>query len=101
MNYTERKKRIIEQRNLLLKQYLKLYRSSLQLAKEISKLEHEPMKYNEKLDWLRFSTSDKDMIKLTRLIISLLYVEDPQNKEIISSLKDNININYTKSYNKK
>ena len=101
MNYTERKNRIIQKRNLLLKQYISLYRATLQFASEINKLENEPMKINEKLDWLRFSTSDKDMEKLTRLVISLLYVEDPQNKEIINNLKENMNINYTKSYNKR
>lgn len=93
MNYAERKKDFIQKRDLLLKQYAVLRHSALQLASEINKINNEPMDFNEQLDWIRFSSNDKDMEKLTRLIISLLYVENPQDKGIISSLQENIKVN--------
>lgn len=39
-----------------------------------------------------FFVSDEDMVKITRLAVALQYVNEPTDKEVISSLKENIQV---------
>lgn len=47
-----------------------------------------------------FCTGDDEMKKITRLMSALLYVEKPNDKEIVSALKENIKINADKKFKK-
>ena len=98
MNYEEKKKELILERYALLKEYKKFFYKTMKLASKISDIDNSNLLTSkEKLDWMMFSCNDKEMEKITRLVASLLYVESPEDKDIIFNLQENIEINNTKT----
>lgn len=77
MNYQKKKDQLIKLRNEILKEYQALYDKTIQYAE------------TEMADE---SVVGRDIFgnKVTSLIVALLYVNNPDNKEVISKLREDI-----------
>lgn len=96
MNYQVNKYKLIQKRDELLKEYKILLRKTLELTLEISNMYGNIGSPIEMVDWIEFNSNDKEMEKLTRLAAALQYVEMPHDKDVISNLQENIEINNLK-----
>ena len=96
MNYQLKKYEIINKKNVLLKEYKDLLYKTLKLTVEICGITEQKLSLDEMLDWMEFVSNDEKMQKLDRLAAALQYVEMPQNKDVISNLQENIEINNLK-----
>jgi len=68
----------------------------MKLAVEMGNMDELPLTPTEIIDWMRFANSDEEMEKFTRLIVALQYVQSPQDRNIVTNLKENIKINNSK-----
>ena len=96
MNYQLKKYEIINKKNVLLKEYKDLLYKTLKLTVEIYGITEQKLSLDEMIDWMEFVSNDEKMEKLTRLAAALQYVEMPQDKDVISNLQENIEINNLK-----
>lgn len=93
MSYNQKKVEMEKKGKKLLEAYDKLFGDTMSF---ISELGHYQSKANlnmiEALEWMKFIINDEDMVKITRLAVALQYVNEPTDKEVISSLKDNMQV---------
>jgi len=89
--YIKKKNELLRSCKSLLEEESILYRKALQtsqLMNELIKCEKTPY---EDIDVIML-TSEEDIEKLTRLVISLLYVENPDDKEVVEHLLGDIHL---------
>ena len=93
MNTIEKQLEMQRKGEEILKTYDRLFWNTMSF---ISELGHYQDKANlnmiEALEWMKFIISDEDMVKITRLAVALQYVKEPTDREVISSLKENIRV---------
>ena len=93
MNTIEKQLEMQRKGEELLRTYDKLFWNTMSF---ISELGHYQDKANlnmiETLEWMKFIINDEDMVKITRLAVALQYVKEPTDREVISSLKENIRV---------
>ena len=93
MSYNEKMVEMQKKGKDLLKSYDKLFWDTMFF---ISELAHYPEKENfnikQQLEWMKFMVNDEDMVTITRLAVALQYVNEPTDKEVIASLKENIQV---------
>ena len=46
-----------------------------------------------RIDWMTVESQSETLRKMTRLTASLLYVEKPEDKQIVENLQENIEVN--------
>ena len=98
MNYKEKKEELIKERNDLLKEYETFFYKTMELAAKMGNIsEGCSLSSTEMIDWLNYLVSDLEMDKFGRLVAALQYVEEPEDKEVIFNLKENIEINNSKT----
>ena len=90
MFYQKRKRDIINEQNSLLKEYEILYYKTMKLATEMGNMCVFPLTAVEAYDWMKFISNEEEMEKFTRLVAALQYVETPQDENVVSNLKENI-----------
>ena len=90
MSYKKSKENVERERDELFKEYEVFLKKTLQLSAKVSSLSQEVVTSEETKDFVALLSFDEKMKKLTRLTISLLYTEDPNNKEVLASLKNDI-----------
>lgn len=96
MNYQVNKNEIINKKNILLKEYKDLLYKTLKLTVEICNITEQKLSLDEIIDWVKFNSTDEEIDKLFRLAAALQYVEMPHDKDVISNLQENIEINNLK-----
>lgn len=97
MSYQEQKQLLIDKRDSLLQKYYSLYRERMHFMVESYGLIGEASTKEERSDFaLNWICQDEVNDKVTRLAAALQYVEEPQNKQTVTNLKDNIKINSKK-----
>jgi len=90
MSYKSSKETVIKEREALFREYENFLRKTLQLSSKVSAMSGEVTNSVEARDFANFLSNDEEMKKLTRLTIALLYTENPENKEVLEKLKDDI-----------
>ncbi len=94
MSYEDKKSELLNKCNLLLRKYYSLLKDSVEFSHELISM--EVTNTSETIDLLNFMIKNEDLQKATRLMAALSYVENPQDKEVIANLKENILINKRK-----
>lgn len=92
-NYSIRKDKIQKTAAKLLQRYESLLVDTLEFGSSISHIFECDMDISEAIDWLKFACNDENMKKINRLMAALMYVEYPDDKEIINTLQENIALN--------
>lgn len=92
MDYESKKSEILKDTSEFLKVYDEFYKSALNLERKIGNLDAT---FAEKMDFKMTIANNDDMKKFSRLILALLYVEEPTIKEFVSALIENIKDNNT------
>ncbi len=101
MSYPEIKEKLSKELDQILIDYKKVLYKVLSLNNKILDL-YEKIVNNEHIeDLVNFVEKDERMKQLTSLTISLMYVENPSNEEIIQKLLDDIQLNLEESNNKR
>jgi len=107
MKLIEKTDDFFEKSRDLIKDYDAFYQRAMQFASEMEHL-FEPTDFNSTQqfeEWLslfrKINASDEKMVKITRLISALRYVEMPNDKQIISDLEENIQLNKINSVHTK
>ena len=102
MGYNEKKFEMEKKGKKLLEEYDKLFLDTMFFMSELGNLpDKEKFNFIEGLKWMDFIFSDEDVVKITRLAVALQYVNEPTNKEVIDSLKENIKTNAVDARTKK
>ena len=103
MKFIEKTDVFYEKSRDLLKDYGAFYQRAMQFASEMEHL-FEPTDFNSTQqfeEWLsgfrKINASDEKMVKITRLLSALRYVEMPNDKQIVSELEENIQLNQISS----
>ena len=96
MCYEDKKNELKHKKSNLLKEYEVLFYKTMKLAVEMSDMDKLPLSPIDMLDWMKFVANDEEMEKFTRLVIALQYVQSPEDRNVISNLKENIEINNSK-----
>lgn len=91
MSYKDKKQEILIKRDSILEKYYSLLKDVLEFGHELNNMDMEITNEAEAIDLKVFIIND--LAKTTRLMAALLYVEEPQDKEVIGALKENISIN--------
>ena len=92
--YTTKKENIQNNASKLLENYKLLLDDTMIIGSNISHMfDGNAANSNEIMDWVKFSSTDKDMQKISRLMVALMYVEYPQDREIVNALQENIALN--------
>ena len=97
MSYIDEKKKLMHRKKEILEKYKIFFSEVMVLGKDINKLENEVNHPCQEIDIFQFYTNDSEMQKIFRLMSALMYVEKPNDKEIVESLRENIKINFKKS----
>lgn len=98
MSYEDKKVELLNKKKKLLKMYQSLYEESMEFAVDLFHItDDENINPSQVLDFVKFIAGDKDIDKLIRLIATLKYVENPEDKDAVFDLRENINI-YTKKH---
>lgn len=93
MTYDEKKKKILGETRDLLSQYNDIFYKTIELISKTNHILDDDADIQQKLDWAYFISHTAEMQKLIRLSAALQYVEEPQDKQTISNLKENIKVN--------
>ncbi len=80
-------------RDEILKDYQELLIKSLRYGHYASELSNMKLVLSEIADFQRFISDEEDSMKITSLIASLLYVEHPNDSEVVATLRRDIAIN--------
>lgn len=107
MDFTEKTVDFFEKSKSLIKDYDNLYQKAMQFASEMENL-FEPTDFDSTQqfeEWVsgfrKVTSSNERIVKIARLLIALRYVEMPNDKQIVSDLEENIQLNQISSANKK
>lgn len=93
MSYEQNEKNMIQEGKELLKLYEQLLReTNIFLSKFGKNPKINNFTKSEELKWMKFLITNSDMIKITRLGAALHFVNDPEDKDAISNLKEQMQI---------
>lgn len=93
MLYDSKKKELIALRDEILRDYQSLLAKSLKLGSISSELYGIASLTGNVTDFVKFVETDLDTMKATSLVAALMYVEYPEDKEVVQTLKRDIDIN--------
>ena len=101
MNYPEIKEKVSKELDQILIDYKRMLYKVLSLNNKILDLYEKSVNEDHIEDLVNFVEKDERMKRLTSLTISLMYVENPSNEEIIQKLLDDIQLNLEELNNKR
>ncbi len=97
MKYIEKKQELRKKRDELFNKYAVLFNETMRLAYEhdmnnvFEGIEDDSLE--NRIDWMTVESQSETLRKMTRLTASLLYVEKPEDKQIVENLQENIEVN--------
>ena len=97
MKYIEKKQELSKKRDELFNKYAVLFNETMRLAYEhdmnnvFEGIEDDSLE--NRIDWMTVESQSETLRKMTRLTASLLYVEKPEDKQIVENLQENIEVN--------
>ena len=97
MKYNEKKQELRKKRDELFNKYAVLFNETMRLAYEhdmnnvFEGIEDDSLE--NRIDWMTVESQSETLRKMTRLTASLLYVEKPEDKQIVENLQENIEVN--------
>ena len=97
MKYIEKKQELLKKRDELFNKYAVLFNETMRLAYEhdmnnvFEGIEDDSLE--NRIDWMTVESQSETLRKMTRLTASLLYVEKPEDKQIVENLQENIEVN--------
>lgn len=99
-NYYDKKRELLTEKVELLKKYESFLKEVFGFNSKINELQKGIENATELMDCMKFFTDNEEMNKIFRFTSALLYAENPGDKEIIKTLKENIAINVKKNRRK-
>ncbi|MCI8460638.1 MAG: hypothetical protein HFE81_04505, partial [Bacilli bacterium] len=96
MKYIEKKQELRKKRDELFNKYAVLFNETMRLAYEhdmnnvFEGIEDDSLE--NRIDWMTVESQSETLRKMTRLTASLLYVEKPEDKQIVENLQENIEV---------
>lgn len=97
MKYIKKKEELRKKRDELFNKYAVLFNETMRLAYEhdmnnvFEGIEDDSLE--NRIDWMTVESQSETLRKMTRLTASLLYVEKPEDKQIVENLQENIEVN--------
>ena len=101
MSYYDLKEKVSKELDQVLIDYKRVLYKVLALNNKIIDLYKKNMNNENSEDLVNFVEKDERMRKLTSLTISLMYVENSSNEEIIQKLLDDVQLNLEESNKKR
>ena len=89
-NYSEMKNELLKQKKEIEEEYAIFFNKVMKFGNLCADIANTIQTENDLLDYAKLANSELD--KINRLMVAMMYVEQPQNKEIIKLLMENIAI---------
>ncbi len=89
-NYSEMKNELLKQKKEIEEEYINFFNKVMKFGNLATDIANTVQTENDCLDYVKLANGELE--KMNRLMIAMMYVEQPQDKEIVKLLMENIKI---------